>query len=294
MSEPASDIELAIENANEAYESAREYVEQIDESDMLRPNRVGIWSGKDLVIHIADWETQGARIINDLRAGQPEQWIPDGIEPDAFNEQRVKAHASLVLAEALDVWAQSHERFMTAYRDAGLDRDDILFGLTREHYRLHYPDFRHIKPFKALSDEDREQLLRDMETSHQTFTDLVGSIDDTALTEPNTIGIWSGKDLIAHLGHWQQAAIDLTRELENDRPGKWPGEDGSNINEWNESKVAETQDLSLDEVRDQQQQTYEALLDLMRTSPFATRSAGIGATEFHYGLHEEDFQSLKQ
>lgn len=287
-----SDKTSAIEVAREAYASAREYVEGIDETDMLKPNRVGIWSGKDLVVHIADWESEGKRILTDLAAGEPERWIPEGMDGNTFNEQRVADRADMSLSDALDFWTESHERFIASYRESNLAREDILLGLTRNHYRGHFPDFRHVKPFKPLADEERAQLLADMDAANEAFLTLIASIDKAKLARENTVGIWSGKDLIAHLGHWQQAAIDLTRELQNDRPGKWPGEDGSNINEWNEVRVESMRNEKLDDVRAYQQDRYDELRALIASSPFATRAAGIGATEFHYGLHEEDFRSL--
>jgi hypothetical protein len=282
----------ALKTAEEAYQSIREYVEGIAESDMLHPHRIGVWSGKDLVIHVADWESEGARIFNELAAGQPERWMPEDVDGHAFNEQRVAGHAAESLHEALEYWQASHQRLLDAWRATSVEREDILMSLTLDHYRMHYPDFRHVKPFQPLSDDAREILVAEMDASHDAFRALVSSIPEAKLLEQNTVGVWSGKDLITHLGHWQDAAIALTRELENDRPGKWPGEDDSNINEWNESKVNAMRDLDLAEVRAYQQSAYEQLRELMRSSPYATRSAGIGATQFHYGLHREDFESL--
>jgi hypothetical protein len=292
MSDAPSARAAALTTANEAYASAREYVEGIDQESMLRPNRVGVWSGKDLVIHIADWEAEGARILTDLAAGRPEQWIPDGLDGNTFNERRVAAHADTSLAQALAYWDSSHAQLIEAYNQSGVEREDILLGLTRNHYRGHFPDFRHVKPFKPLGDDERADLLATMDGAHAAFLELVESLDADALLAENTVGIWTGKDLIAHLGHWQQAAIDLTRELEQDRPGKWPGEDGHNINEWNETRVAAMQEQDLAAILAYQQARYDELRELIRSSSFATRAAGIGATEFHYGLHAEDFQSL--
>jgi hypothetical protein len=282
----------ALKTAEEAYQSIREYVEGIAESDMLHPHRIGVWSGKDLVIHVADWESEGARIFNELAAGQPERWMPEDVDGNAFNEQRVAAHAAKSLQEALEYWQASHQKLLDAWRATSVEREDILISLTLDHYRMHYPDFRHVKPFQPLGDDAREILVAEMDASHDAFLALVSSIPEAKLLEQNTVGVWSGKDLIAHLGHWQDAAIALTRELENDRPGKWPGEDDSNINQWNESKVNAMRDLDLAEVRAYQQSAYEQLRELLRGSPYATRSAGIGATQFHYGLHREDFESL--
>ena len=284
--------DTAIHTANDAYASLREYIDGIAERDMLRPNRVGVWSGKDLVVHIAIGESIAAGILDDLSASRPEPSLPDNVDINALNEQRVDEYAGTSLQEALSFWQTCHEELLDAYSRASVEREDILLTFTVRHYRAHYPDFRHVKPFKSLADEERAQLLAEMDTAHEAFLALIASIDGAALVRENTVGIWSGQDLIAHLGHWQQAAIDLTRELENDRPGKWPGEDGSNINEWNEERVKSTRDQNLDEVRARQQANYDELRALIASSPFATRAAGIGATEFHYGLHEEDFRSL--
>lgn len=293
MTSSSSSKDAAINTANEAYASAREYIEGIDEEAMLRPNRVGVWSGKDLLVHIADWETIGARILDDLAAGRPEAWIPEGMDGNTFNEQRVAELADMSIADAMAYWEESHEKLIQTYAESDGQREDILLGLTHRHYRGHMPDFRHVKPFKALTDADRDELIAKMDAAHADYLELINSVSDEKLVQTNTVGIWSGKDLIAHLGHWQQAAIDLTRELEQDRPGKWPGEDGNNINEWNEEKVEEMRSLDLDETRAYQQERYDELRGLMGSSPFATRAAGIGATEFHYGLHREDFERMQ-
>jgi hypothetical protein len=293
MTATSTEREEALKTAEEAYKSIREYVDGISEADMLQPNRVGVWSGKDLVVHIAFWESEGARIVLDLAAGEPESWGPEDVDDNAYNEQRVAEHAGESLEDVLDYWHESHARLVDAWRATSVERDDVLVAVTLDHYRQHYPDFRHVKPFQPLSDEARHALLAEMESSHLDFRKLIASIPDESLLAENTIGVWSGKDLIAHLGHWQEAAIALTRELENDQPGKWPGEDGSNINEWNQARVEASRALDLDGVRDYQQSAFTQLRDLIRNSPFATRSAGIGATQFHYGLHREDFESLR-
>ena len=282
----------AIDLAREAYASLREYVDGIDEADLLLPNRVGVWSGKDLVVHIAIGEKIAAQLLDDLSAGSTGHRPPDDVDINELNEQRVSEHAGMSLQETLDFWQTRHEELVDAFGRSTVEREDILLTFTLHHYRAHYPDFRHVKPFQPLSDDAREKLLADMDVSHAAFLALIKSIPEEALLAGNTVGVWSGQDLIAHLGHWQQAAIDLTRELENDRPGKWPGEDGSNINDWNQVQVESMRDESLDGVRAYQQDRYNELRALIASSPFATRAAGIGATEFHYGLHEEDFRSL--
>lgn len=295
MTGSSSDLENALTLADEAYRSIREYVAGIAEEDMLRPGRVGVWSGKDLVVHIAAWEREGARVVREIAEGKPENWQPEGagaIDADALNEWMVSDVGDISLEDALELWDEAHQALLAAFGSTGLDREDILMEVTRTHYRLHYPDFRHVKPFRPLSDAERADLLAEMDAAQANLLELIDAIPEERLLAENTVGVWSGKDLIAHLGHWLEAGAALIRELENDRPGKWPGEDGANINEWNEARVAASSGLSLAEARAFQQQAFDELRALIATSPYATRSASIGATSFHYGLHEEDFRSL--
>lgn len=297
MTDVSTEQETALSLAEEAYQSLREYVEAIPAEAMLRPGRVGVWSGKDLIVHIAAWEREAVRVVREVAEGKPKNWSPpdlDDTDDDSLNERMVAAVGDISLEAALDYWDASHRALMDAFREAGIDREDILMEVTRTHYRLHYPDFRHVKPFRPLSDAERADLLAEMDAAQAQFLELIDSIPEERLLRERTVGVWSGKDLIAHLGHWLEAAVALTRELERDRPGKWPGEDGANINEWNEARVAGSASLSLAEARAFQKRAFDELRALIAASPYATRSAGIGATRFHYGLHEEDFRSLNR
>ena len=283
----------SIETANEAYTAIREYVAGIAESDMLEPQRVGKWSGKDLVVHLADWEQVGARMIAEAAQGKPDRWLTTDEDGDTYNERRVNELSEYSLEHALDFWENAHKQFVDAFRQHDSDRDDLLLGITRHHYQLHMPDFRHVKPFKPLEDDERAALLEEMDDAHRTFQTNIGSIGDEALLLPGTVGVWTGKDLVAHLGHWQQAAVELTRSLEAGEPGKWPGENGGNINQWNEERVAATADQTLSQVKQDQHERFEELRELISSSPFATRSAGIGATSFHYDMHAPDFDEIR-
>lgn len=294
MSETTQTRQDAVDHATQSYQELREYIDGIAETDMLEPNKVGVWSGRDVILHFAAWETRAAELLEEMAAGNPKKWLPDGVDMDEWNLERVAEYGDVSLKEAQTLWADAHQKMIDTYMRLDIDAEDVLLGITREHYREHYPDFRHIKPFKPLSDEDRAALVEQMEQSHRDFLQLIESISDERLLAENTVGDWSGKDLIAHLGHWQEAGLQIIRDLEAGKPGKWPYEAVDDLDQWNEERMATARDMSLQEARQFQQRAFDDLLDAVKTSPKATRAAGIGATQFHYDIHREDFQRVAE
>lgn len=294
MSDTTQTRQGAADAATQSYQELREYIDGIAEADMLAPNKVGVWSGKDVVLHFAAWETRTAELFEELASGKPKEWLPEGVDMDEWNLERVAEFGDMSLEDAKTLWAGAHQEMIATYQRLDVDADDVLLGITREHYREHYPDFRHIKPFKPLSDEDRAKLVEQMEQSHRDFLQMIEGISDEKLLAENTVGTWSGKDLIAHLGHWQEAGLKIIQDLEADKPGKWPYEAVDDLDQWNDERMATARDMSLAEARQFQQEAFDNLLAAVRSSPKATRAAGIGATQFHYDIHREDFQRLAE
>src|SRR5690606_10096632 len=70
MTDVSTEQETALSLAEEAYQSLREYVEAIPAEAMLRPGRVGVWSGKDLIVHIAAWEREAVRVVREVAEGK--------------------------------------------------------------------------------------------------------------------------------------------------------------------------------------------------------------------------------
>lgn len=65
-----------------------ELLDNLDPSDLERPNAVGHWSGKDVLSHIAAWEAEATRFVGARDAGSDESLI-DESQFDAFNEENV-------------------------------------------------------------------------------------------------------------------------------------------------------------------------------------------------------------
>jgi hypothetical protein len=98
--------------------------EQID-----RENTVGAWSGRDVMIHIANWEEVAAQRIHDLDAGRPvERIVTTDAELDAWNEAHVAPYHSVPLADAKAYFEHMHAQLKDAVRTSPVVRRDLVLG----------------------------------------------------------------------------------------------------------------------------------------------------------------------
>jgi hypothetical protein len=98
--------------------------EQID-----RQNTVGTWSGRDVMIHIANWEEEAARKIRELEQGRP--WTPTYTteeELDAWNEAHVAPWHDVPLAEAKAYYERVHADLMGLVMTSPVIRPQIVLG----------------------------------------------------------------------------------------------------------------------------------------------------------------------
>ena len=81
-------------------------------------------------------------------------------------------------------------------------------------------------------------------------------------------GGWSVKDMLAHIGFWEQHAANTFRTLS---AGQAPNErvNDDNLDEYNARAYRQYKDTPLDEVRAFEQSAYRDLLLLVETAPEA-------------------------
>ncbi|HZP26929.1 MAG TPA: DinB family protein [Dehalococcoidia bacterium] len=102
--------------------------------ELTRPNVIGAWSVKDLLVHISSWETEFLQAMPLILA---DQRLPrysttyGGI--DAFNALVQERAKGLPQDEVLRAFAQSHERLVAAIRSLA---PALLQGRPRTHQRL--------------------------------------------------------------------------------------------------------------------------------------------------------------
>lgn len=131
-----------LKEVSAAYLQLRKTISSLSDAELMRPNSAGIWSGKDVISHLADWEAAFASVIRARNEGKPEIWPTDdeGVSLDTWNEAQVVARADWSLGEVKEYLEQTHDDLMELLEKLpDLDREEALH-YTRDHYALHYDD----------------------------------------------------------------------------------------------------------------------------------------------------------
>ena len=126
-----------------AYLQLRKTISSIGDDTLIKPHTAGIWSGKDVISHLADWEGIYAQVLRDRRDGKRESWPtsgPNGVSLDAWNEAQVIARADWSLGEVMEYLEAPHDDLMELLESLPeLDPVEVLH-YTRDHYAMHYDD----------------------------------------------------------------------------------------------------------------------------------------------------------
>ena len=146
-------------------------------------------------------------------------------------------------------------------------------------------------------------LLAHIRSGRAQFEAALARFSDDQLLAPNPHGGWSMKDLIAHIGFWEQrTAMRFSALLR----GAAPPEEALTLDELNARVYAQNQHKPLAEVRLQEQTAYEQLLllvenavgdDLFNPQRFVWTEGKPFAewiennTYRHYEEHQADFKT---
>jgi len=148
-------------------------------------------------------------------------------------------------------------------------------------------------------------LLAHIRSGRAQFESALAQFSDDQLCAPNLHGGWSIKDLIAHIGFWEQhTAMRFSALLR----GVKPPDESLTLDELNAQVYAQNRHKPLDEVRLEEQAAYEQLLLLVKNAlddalfnpqrfawtegkPFAEWIENN--TYGHYEEHQADFKTLK-
>ncbi|MGD0004112.1 MAG: ClbS/DfsB family four-helix bundle protein [Anaerolineaceae bacterium] len=149
---------------------------------------------------------------------------------------------------------------------------------------------------------NKADLLSAMRAGHTRLEKLFDNLSEEQMLAPRLHGGWSGKDLLAHLGFWEQRMAAYCQMLLN---GETPMETVGQfaVDEINAATFAEHHDQALDGVRRFERQSFQRLLalaeqasqaDLLDPQRFAwLKGATLGAwiegnSYGHYEEHQAD------
>ncbi|MGH2617443.1 MAG: maleylpyruvate isomerase N-terminal domain-containing protein [Thermomicrobiales bacterium] len=93
------------------------------------------------------------------------------------------------------------------------------------------------------------------------------ALSDEQIDRPNTIGTWSGRDVMVHIANWEEAATQAIRDLDAGRPLDPVYADDADLDAWNEVHVAPYRQIPLAAAKRYFEQTHTTLLETIRSSP---------------------------
>lgn len=143
----------------------------------------------------------------------------------------------------------------------------------------------------TLTRTDRIAMLKEISQAYLDLDRLLSRIPDEALERPATCGGWSGKEVVAHLGNWDDVLREYLVQQDNGRAAIWPTATRAN-DEVNDELLAAYRALSAGEVREQFRDAHFALMGVLETSPSVEPARAVAVTKRHYETHRADLAEL--
>lgn len=134
----------AIEEIKQAHTDLTGVLDDLNEGDMLRPNTVGHWNGKDVLAHLAAWNIEAARHINARDLGE-EDSMPGEPEFDDWNEEQVSKSRNMTVDQVRAYFDAAHNEFTGLVRTSATMTPRLATGMTAGHYAEHIDQFRAMK-----------------------------------------------------------------------------------------------------------------------------------------------------
>ena len=199
------------------------------------------WTLKEMVGHLAYWESTIPAFVESLRSGTAR----DGDGDVEVQNARAAAEArSLTRDEVLRWWDDAHSEMLEAARnlsDAELADDAFMQKFEGETY-AHYPD--HYADLGAAIKE-KDDLLALVQTSWTPFRLAIGAIGLPSLEEKTSTG-WTYKDLVAHAAAWEDRTASRLATFRESAATTYPGVDDTD--EFNAAVVERTRGRDAREV----------------------------------------------
>src|SRR5262245_35569933 len=114
---------------------------------------------------------------------------------------------------------------------------------------------------------NRSQLLEKLEKRWTEFKESYAGLSDSQMTESGVTGLWSVKDIIAHVTWWEEEALKhLPLITKGGRPRTYAAEYGG-IDAFNALMTEQKRRLSLSEILRQQNKTHRQLVHYIESVP---------------------------
>jgi len=164
------------------------------------------WTLKEMVGHLAHWESTVPALVDSLRTGTPQEvalLVADdgGGDVDEQNARAAAEARRLSRDEVLRRWDDAHAELLEVARtlsDVELQEVSFIQKFESESYG-HYPN--HYADLAAVI-KDKDDLVAVVQTAWIPFRLAIGAIGLPSLEETTSTG-WTYKDLVAHAAAWE-------------------------------------------------------------------------------------------
>jgi hypothetical protein len=207
------------------------------------------WTLKEMVGHLAYWESTVPAFIDSLRTGTPQEvalLVADdgGGDADELNARAAAEVRGLSRDEVLRRWDDAHSEMLEVARNlSDAELADPHFqqkfeGESYGHYFNHYADL-------SAAIRDKDDLLALVREPWINFRLAIGSIGIPGLEEKTWSG-WTYKDLAAHAAAWEDRTASRLATFRESGANTNPG--GDDTNEFNAAVVERTRGRDAGEV----------------------------------------------
>lgn len=207
----------------------------LDAEELDQPCLGGGWSPKAMLAHVAFWDDyQTRRMMAALSGESAASGFPRPVEDNdqravadgARNWDEIAGAADANRRRLIDFARSLREDQLTAYPE-GQGRLDLAERLA--HMSRHVRDHaREINVFCGSMDRwGRAGLRRFIAAQSTHLLDSIGGIDEETLTTVPVCGVWSVRDVIAHVTAWDEYTLAILRQ--------WPNLDLATLAQWTES-----------------------------------------------------------
>jgi hypothetical protein len=109
------------------------------------------------------------------------------------------------------------------------------------------------------------RLIRDLTEARSELVSALDAIEPARLAQPGLAGVWSARELVAHLGYWTGNAVEAIHLTEQGRPEEFGPTDDREVDERNETVARVARETSLATVRRREEASFEALVERLRS-----------------------------
>jgi hypothetical protein len=136
---------------------------------------------------------------------------------------------------------------------------------------------------------ERQSVLQQAERAWGEIRDAAFALTDEQIDRPNTVGTWTGRDVMIHIANWEERFAEVIRDLDAGRAVTPVYSNDAELDAWNEAHVAPYHAIPLADARAYFERAHADLMELVLTSPNATEDRILGC----YPGHHDDLLRLR-